>query len=254
MDRAARAALRDHPYRAHTAPHWLCGRRRRGHGREGRGETRAAWRRAAGSLIGCERGGGGAKRGRGAAARAGSERGRRRRARREPCPGGGPRAAAAAPPALPHGSARPGPLWGAPRGGGGSLRGGRALLVQKKEEIYILIFLLILRRAAAGGMGLPALEFSECCLDSPQFRERLRSHEAELEKTNKFIKELIKDGKSLIVALKSKCRAGGGRAGPFPPPPRRPGSRSPPGPARPRSHRYGTGQPRHPQRSRAASH
>ncbi|XP_071670694.1 rho GTPase-activating protein 26 isoform X2 [Patagioenas fasciata] len=52
-------------------------------------------------------------------------------------------------------------------------------------------------------MGLPALEFSECCLDSPQFRERLRSHEAELEKTNKFIKELIKDGKSLVAALKS---------------------------------------------------
>ncbi|KAF4803321.1 hypothetical protein TURU_017006 [Turdus rufiventris] len=51
-------------------------------------------------------------------------------------------------------------------------------------------------------MGLPALEFSECCLDSPQFRERLRSHEAELDKTNKFIKELIKDGKSLVAALK----------------------------------------------------
>lgn len=53
-------------------------------------------------------------------------------------------------------------------------------------------------------MGLPALEFSDCCLDSPQFRERLKSHEAELDKTNKFIKELIKDGKSLIAALKSK--------------------------------------------------
>uniref|UniRef100_A0A8C9G4T9 Rho GTPase-activating protein 26 n=1 Tax=Pavo cristatus TaxID=9049 RepID=A0A8C9G4T9_PAVCR len=56
-------------------------------------------------------------------------------------------------------------------------------------------------------MGLPALEFSECCLDSPQFRERLRSHEAELEKTNKFIKELIKDGKSLIAALKNLSSA-----------------------------------------------
>ncbi|XP_025918913.1 rho GTPase-activating protein 26 isoform X2 [Apteryx mantelli] len=56
-------------------------------------------------------------------------------------------------------------------------------------------------------MGLPALEFSECCLDSPQFRERLRSHEAELEKTNKFIKELIKDGKSLVAALKNLSSA-----------------------------------------------
>uniref|UniRef100_A0A8C0RBH0 Rho GTPase-activating protein 26 n=1 Tax=Canis lupus familiaris TaxID=9615 RepID=A0A8C0RBH0_CANLF len=52
-------------------------------------------------------------------------------------------------------------------------------------------------------MGLPALEFSDCCLDSPHFRETLKSHEAELDKTNKFIKELIKDGKSLIGALKN---------------------------------------------------
>lgn len=67
-------------------------------------------------------------------------------------------------------------------------------------------------------MGLPALEFSDCCLDSPHFRETLKSHEAELDKTNKFIKELIKDGKSLISALKSKClgqrtRARGGGTG-----------------------------------------
>lgn len=54
-------------------------------------------------------------------------------------------------------------------------------------------------------MGLPALEFSDCYLDSPQFRERLKSHELELDKTNKFIKELIKDGKALIQALKCKC-------------------------------------------------
>ncbi|XP_073211812.1 rho GTPase-activating protein 26 isoform X4 [Lepidochelys kempii] len=56
-------------------------------------------------------------------------------------------------------------------------------------------------------MGLPALEFSDCCLDSPQFRETLKSHEAELDKTNKFIKELIKDGKSLIAALKNLSSA-----------------------------------------------
>ncbi|NP_001348002.1 rho GTPase-activating protein 26 isoform 2 [Mus musculus] len=56
-------------------------------------------------------------------------------------------------------------------------------------------------------MGLPALEFSDCCLDSPHFRETLKSHEAELDKTNKFIKELIKDGKSLISALKNLSSA-----------------------------------------------
>ncbi|CAJ1052491.1 rho GTPase-activating protein 10 isoform X3 [Xyrichtys novacula] len=51
-------------------------------------------------------------------------------------------------------------------------------------------------------MGLHALEFSECYLDSPCFREKIKAHEAELEKTNRFIKELYKDGKNLINATK----------------------------------------------------
>ncbi|KAM4604135.1 rho GTPase-activating protein 10 isoform 2-T2 [Polymixia lowei] len=51
-------------------------------------------------------------------------------------------------------------------------------------------------------MGLHPLEFSECYLDSPGFREKIKSHEAELEKTNRFIKELYKDGKNLINATK----------------------------------------------------
>uniref|UniRef100_A0ACB8FGI6 Uncharacterized protein n=1 Tax=Sphaerodactylus townsendi TaxID=933632 RepID=A0ACB8FGI6_9SAUR len=53
-------------------------------------------------------------------------------------------------------------------------------------------------------MGLPTLEFSDSYLDSPDFRERLKCHEVELERTNKFIKELIKDGSLLIGALRSK--------------------------------------------------
>lgn len=53
-------------------------------------------------------------------------------------------------------------------------------------------------------MGLPTLEFSDSFLDSPDFRERIKCHEIELERTNKFIKELIKDGNMLITALKSK--------------------------------------------------
>ncbi|RMC07377.1 hypothetical protein DUI87_16842 [Hirundo rustica rustica] len=52
-------------------------------------------------------------------------------------------------------------------------------------------------------MGLPTLEFSDSYLDSPDFRERLKCHEIELERTNKFIKELIKDGSLLIGALRS---------------------------------------------------
>ncbi|KAF6726314.1 Rho GTPase-activating protein 42 [Oryzias melastigma] len=56
-------------------------------------------------------------------------------------------------------------------------------------------------------MGLPTLEFSDSFLDSPDFRERLKCHEFELERTNKFIKELIKDGNLLITALKSLSAA-----------------------------------------------
>ncbi|XP_062333553.1 rho GTPase-activating protein 10 [Osmerus eperlanus] len=51
-------------------------------------------------------------------------------------------------------------------------------------------------------MGLHPLEFSECYLDSHIFREKIKSHEAELDKTNKFIKDLYKDGKNLINATK----------------------------------------------------
>ncbi|KAM4795451.1 rho GTPase-activating protein 42 isoform 2-T2 [Rhinophrynus dorsalis] len=56
-------------------------------------------------------------------------------------------------------------------------------------------------------MGLPTLEFSDSYLDSPDFRERLKCHEIELERTNKFIKELIKDGNMLIGALKNLSMA-----------------------------------------------
>ncbi|KAK6321993.1 hypothetical protein J4Q44_G00067850 [Coregonus suidteri] len=66
---------------------------------------------------------------------------------------------------------------------------------------------MLSERLLGGNMGLPALEFSDCYLDSPQFRDRLKSHELELDKTNKFIKELIKDGKALIQALKNLSTA-----------------------------------------------
>lgn len=53
-------------------------------------------------------------------------------------------------------------------------------------------------------MGHPPLEFSDCYLDSPDFRETLKSYEVELERTSKFLKELIKDGNSVINAIKGK--------------------------------------------------
>uniref|UniRef100_A0A8C2Z1G5 Rho GTPase activating protein 42a n=1 Tax=Cyclopterus lumpus TaxID=8103 RepID=A0A8C2Z1G5_CYCLU len=52
-------------------------------------------------------------------------------------------------------------------------------------------------------MGLPTLEFSDSFLDSPEFRDRLQCHEIELERTNRFIKDLIKDGNMLVSALRS---------------------------------------------------
>ncbi|XP_051748892.1 oligophrenin-1 isoform X2 [Ctenopharyngodon idella] len=51
-------------------------------------------------------------------------------------------------------------------------------------------------------MGHPPLEFTDCYSDSPDFRERLKCYENELEKTNKFLKDVIKDGNSVINTIK----------------------------------------------------
>lgn len=53
-------------------------------------------------------------------------------------------------------------------------------------------------------MGHPPLEFSDCYCDSPDFRERLKCYENELEKSNKFLKDVIKDGNSVINTIKGK--------------------------------------------------
>ncbi|XP_054572122.1 oligophrenin-1 [Eptesicus fuscus] len=56
-------------------------------------------------------------------------------------------------------------------------------------------------------MGHPPLEFRDCYLDSPNFRERLKCYEQELERTNKFIKDVIKDGNALISAMRNYSSA-----------------------------------------------
>lgn len=53
-------------------------------------------------------------------------------------------------------------------------------------------------------MVLQALEFSDCFLDSPHFREKLNAHEKELDSTSKVVKKLITEGKELINAAKRK--------------------------------------------------
>ncbi|NXF36536.1 RHG42 protein, partial [Nyctibius bracteatus] len=50
-------------------------------------------------------------------------------------------------------------------------------------------------------MGLPTLEFSDSYLDSPDFRERLKCHEIELERTNKLIKNFRKKYNRVINFL-----------------------------------------------------
>ncbi|KAF6032167.1 hypothetical protein EB796_009523 [Bugula neritina] len=56
-------------------------------------------------------------------------------------------------------------------------------------------------------MVLQALEFSDCILDSPHFRERLYAHEKELDNTSKVIKKIIQEGKDLIHAAKTYAKA-----------------------------------------------
>jgi hypothetical protein len=55
-------------------------------------------------------------------------------------------------------------------------------------------------------MGLQTLEFSDCLVDSPYFRDKLHQHEKELERTSKAIKHLIAECKELLNAARSKCK------------------------------------------------
>lgn len=55
---------------------------------------------------------------------------------------------------------------------------------------------------------LQPLEFTDCLLDSPEFRENLNQHEKELEKTSQQIKRIIKEVKDLLAAAKSEYRLG----------------------------------------------
>ena len=56
-------------------------------------------------------------------------------------------------------------------------------------------------------MGLQPLEFSDCLTDSPYFREKLHTHEKELDRTSKAIKVLITECKELFNAAKALSKA-----------------------------------------------
>uniref|UniRef100_H2ZLM2 Uncharacterized protein n=1 Tax=Ciona savignyi TaxID=51511 RepID=H2ZLM2_CIOSA len=53
-------------------------------------------------------------------------------------------------------------------------------------------------------MVLHPLEFSECFLDSPWFRQSIQQYEDELETTNTQIKQLIKDAKNMLNASRQQ--------------------------------------------------
>ena len=54
-------------------------------------------------------------------------------------------------------------------------------------------------------MGLKPLEFLDCYLDSPAFRENLHSYEKELENDSSLVKNLTKECRSLIQATEGQC-------------------------------------------------
>eukprot|EP00096_Caligus_rogercresseyi_P010194 TRINITY_DN3627_c0_g1_i1.p1 TRINITY_DN3627_c0_g1~~TRINITY_DN3627_c0_g1_i1.p1 ORF type:complete len:920 (-),score=386.33 TRINITY_DN3627_c0_g1_i1:339-3098(-) len=56
-------------------------------------------------------------------------------------------------------------------------------------------------------MGLLPLEFSDCILDSPYFRENLRAHEKELDRTSSEMKGIIKDIQDVVEAAKLLSKA-----------------------------------------------
>ena len=56
-------------------------------------------------------------------------------------------------------------------------------------------------------MGLLPLEFSDCMLDSPYFRENLKAHEKQLDQTSNDIKTIIKDIQDVLDAAKILSKA-----------------------------------------------
>ncbi|XP_059089787.1 rho GTPase-activating protein 26-like [Tigriopus californicus] len=56
-------------------------------------------------------------------------------------------------------------------------------------------------------MGLLALEFSDCLLDSPYFRENLKAHERQLDQSSNNIKDIVKDIQDVMEAGKTLSKA-----------------------------------------------
>lgn len=57
-------------------------------------------------------------------------------------------------------------------------------------------------------MGLPPLEYIECYLDSPNFREIIALYEKELEENAVHVKSLVKECRNMIQATEGKYHRG----------------------------------------------
>ena len=55
-------------------------------------------------------------------------------------------------------------------------------------------------------MGLPPLEYSDCFLDSPSFREIIALYEKELDQNATIVKGLVKECRHMIQATEGEPR------------------------------------------------
>lgn len=53
-------------------------------------------------------------------------------------------------------------------------------------------------------MGLPPLEYIDCFLDSPNFREIITLYEKELESNSQYVKSLVKECRNMISATEGE--------------------------------------------------
>lgn len=53
-------------------------------------------------------------------------------------------------------------------------------------------------------MGLPPLEYIDCFLDSPNFREIIALYEKELDSNSQYVKALVKECRNMISATEGK--------------------------------------------------
>lgn len=60
------------------------------------------------------------------------------------------------------------------------------------------------RTKADRTMGLPPLEYIDCFLDSPNFREIITLYEKELESNSQYVKSLVKECRNMISATEGE--------------------------------------------------